>query len=151
VRTFTNGLAVSAFCLSALLGCSSDSAEPASTTKPEKTTTTAAQTPTTQLTDIEHQPGEGKYEGALADVTNAKCERSEGGWTATGTAKNPTKAAADYRIFISLLTAKDVTRGVVEVKLDQLGAGESTDYTQDLKVDEDDLHCVLRVERRASA
>lgn len=134
-------------------GCSSNTTddESSTTTTERATTTSAAATVTTQLNDIEHQPAEGEYQGALADVTDSACARSEGGWTATGTVTNSTDKPASYRIYVSLLTAEDVTKGVVEVQVDALEAGKSMDYTKDIALDAEDLHCVLRVERRPAA
>jgi len=130
-----------------LAGCAAD--EPAPTPTPTVTATSAALEP--GLTDVTDTPGSGEgLEGALSDTTTDSCARADDSWAVAGTVTNSTDADASYRIYVSLLNAANDTRALVQVDVDALAAGETTDWSTDIPVAEDGLSCILRVERYAA-
>ena len=130
-----------------LAGCSTDA--PAPTPTPSTTATAPAATP--GLTDVTDTPGSGEnLVGALADSATTSCERSGDAWTVAGTVTNPTDAPADYRIYVSLLSASNDTRALVQVDVSGVEAAATSDWTTEIPVAEDDLVCILRVERYES-
>jgi hypothetical protein len=148
----TPGLRIGATVLGALLvagamaGCTPTTAKP--TPKPSASAT--ALTP--GVTDVTNAPGTGEnLTGALKDTTVTACSQKGSSWTVSGTATNPTDAAADYRIYVSLLNATSDTRALKEVDVSALAAGAKTDWTTDIAVPDKNLTCVLRVERYATA
>lgn len=121
-----------------LAGCVNN-AEPA----PTQTTADAA------VTEITDQPGTTDgYVGARDDVEIEACEKDGESWVARGTVVNPTDAAQDYRIYVSWLDGSD-TRGLVQVDVDAVAAGASGEWSASAALPDDDLECVLRVERFA--
>lgn len=112
-------------------------------------TATAAAAPT--VTDITDDPGTAPdYVGALADVQQTGCELSGDAWTVTGTTNNPTDAAQNYRIYVSLLDPEQNTAALSQVDVAAVPAGGASDWEASLATDADDLSCVLRVERFAA-
>lgn len=115
-------------------------------------TETTAPTPSATTTpsdyvDITDQPGSGDdFVGALEDTEVTGCAADGDEWKVTGTVTNPADDAQSYRIYVSLLDGTD-TLGVSQVDVDDVAAGESTDWSATLPVSGDDLDCVLRVER----
>lgn len=99
--------------------------------------------------DIDNQPGEGEFEGALDDVV-FECAGSDGAWSASGTVTNSTDAAAGYRIFISFLDDAGETVALLEAAddLDGLEPGEARDWAVSFDSAAASLTCVPRVERR---
>ncbi|MBI5161841.1 MAG: hypothetical protein HY996_10580 [Micrococcales bacterium] len=133
--------------VAALAGCTGPKPDPTPTPKPSKTTA-AAQAP--GITNVTNAPGSGAgLVGALADSTVKTCELSGDAWKVAGTVKNPTQAAAAYRIYVSLLDAKGGTRALQEVDVDAM-AGTTEDWSADIRTAEKGLSCVLRVERYAA-
>ena len=127
-----------------LAGCTAGAPEP----KPTKTAD-AEQTP--GITDITDTPGSGEdLVGAIADNTMGSCERAGDEWTVSGTLNNPTDDPADYRIYVSLLNGANDTRALKQVDVDGVEGGGDEDWTTQIPVAEDDLTCVLRVERYAA-
>ncbi len=112
----------------------------------ETTTTTVA-----DITDVVNTPGTGEFVGALEDVADLTCEREDDGWRVTGTATNPTTDAVDYRIYISLLNGAAVTRALVETELLAVAASASATFDELIPLPDQDLRCVLRVERHVPA
>ena len=138
------GALAAALIATALAGCTTGTPEP-------KPTKTAAATQTPGLTDITDTPGSGEgLVGALADNTMGDCARKDDAWTVSGTVKNPTESPANYRIYVSLLNGANDTRALVQVDVDAVEAGGDKDWTTEIPVAEDDLSCVLRVERFAA-
>jgi hypothetical protein len=108
--------------------------------------------PTTRpeaVIDIENQPGEGTFEGALDDAV-FECERTDTGWRATGAVTNSTAAIVGYRIFVSFLDPAGETVALLEVADDLavVAAGEERAWEVGFDSGADDLTCVARVERR---
>lgn len=123
-----------------LAGCTTAAPEP----KPTKTAESLAP----GITDIDDTPGSGEnLEGALADSKVATCERDGDEWTVDGTVTNPTDAEADYRIYVSLLNGTNDTRALVQVDVDGVAPDATEDWDVSIPVAEDELSCVLRVER----
>lgn len=112
-------------------------------------TTPASTSVPDAVIDIDNQPGEGEFEGALDDV-EFECAGSDGAWTASGTVTNSTDAPAGYRVFISFLDAAGETAALVEADddLDGLEPGESREWTVSFDSPSASLDCVARVERR---
>lgn len=101
------------------------------------------------ITEIVHQPASGDFVGALADITDHTCEKTVDGWRVTGTATNPTNDTADYRIYVSLINGSAATRALVETEVAGVAAGQGGSFDTLIALPDDDLRCVLRVERRA--
>lgn len=144
-----SGIAAVAFALlvtgGALTGCTNTAPEPTPT--PTATETEAAP----GITDIQDTPGSGEgLVGALSDTQVATCERDGDAWTVDGTVKNSSDAAASYRIYVSLLTASGETRALTQVNVDAIDAGAESEWSTSVDLAEDDLDCVLRVERYAA-
>jgi hypothetical protein len=121
-------------------------------TKTPKATSTAKAVAKPGLTETTHAPGSGEnLVGAVADTKVTSCAQKGDGWTVAGTATNPTDAAVDYRIYISLLDKSNDTRALVETDLDGVAAKASQDWSKDIAVTDKNLTCVLRVERYETA
>jgi len=112
---------------------------------------TVVSTPTTaaDILDTIHAPATGDFVGALVDITNDTCERVSEGWHVTGEATNPTAAAVDYRVYISLINGATTTRALVETEILSVAPGAVGAFDTVIAMPEDNLRCVLRVERRA--
>ncbi|MET0296460.1 MAG: hypothetical protein ABW024_03600 [Microbacterium sp.] len=145
----TRSLALAAALLiagGALAGCTGGDPEPT----PTSTATDAAAEP--GVTDITDAPGSGEgLTGALADTTTDTCEKSGDGWSVVGTVTNSSDAAADYRIYVSLLNGANDTRGLQQVNVTAVEPGATNDWESSIAVADDDLTCVLRVERYPAA
>jgi PBP1b-binding outer membrane lipoprotein LpoB len=129
-----------------LAGCTSDAAP-----KPTPTPTASETAPEPGITDITDTPGSGEgLVGALADSAVETCERSGDAWKVAGTVTNSSDAAATYRIYVSLLNAATDTRALTQVDVAEVAPGATEDWSTDVAVAEDDLSCVLRVERYAA-
>lgn len=114
--------------------------------EPEPTPTASEQAP--GVTDIEDAPGSGEgLVGALEDAEVEACEAADGGWAVNGTVTNSTDAEADYRIYVSLLNGAGDTRGLTQVDVDDVAAGDTQQWDTSVELEDDDLSCVLRVER----
>ncbi|WP_227531160.1 hypothetical protein [Microbacterium tenebrionis] len=112
----------------------------------------ASSTLTPGITDITDTPGSGEnLVGALADATVSTCELGDGSWTVDGTVKNPTKDSVSYRIYVSLLNEAGDTRSLSQVDVDGVGEGAEEEWATTVDLTDEDLTCVLRVERYAAA
>lgn len=130
-----------------LAGCTADDGAPT----PDPTASGSAEAQEPGVTDITDAPGSGEgLVGAAGDAVTETCELSDGAWVATGTVTNPTDAAADYRIYVSLLNGSNDTRGLQQVNVDGVEPGGTADWESSIAVADDDLTCVLRVERYAA-
>ena len=133
--------------MTAVAGCT-PTAKP--THKPSATASATALSP--GITDITDPPGTGaNLAGALKDTTVTACTQKGSAWSVTGTVTNPTTAAADYRIYVSLLNPSNDTRALKQVDVDALAASANADWSADIPVNEKNLSCVLRVERYVTA
>jgi hypothetical protein len=102
------------------------------------------------ITDIEDTPGSGEgLQGALSDSQVTTCERDGDAWSVEGTVTNSSAAAASYRIYVSLLAADGSTRALTQVNVDAIEPAAESDWATTIDLAEDDLSCVLRVERYA--
>jgi len=130
-----------------LAGCTNNGTEE----QPEPTESSAAEEQTPGVTDITDAPGTGEnLQGALADSTVEECKRSGDEWTVKGSVTNSTDASVTYRIYVSLLNGANDTRALSQVDVDATEPGATADWNIDIAVAEDDLTCVLRVERYES-
>lgn len=101
------------------------------------------------ITEIIHAPGAGEFVGALTDITNVTCVQVGEGLQVTGDATNSTSAPVDYRIYISLINGAATTRALVEAEVLAVAPGAVGSFDKLVSLSDDDLRCVLRVERRA--
>jgi hypothetical protein len=128
-----------------LAGCTADAAP-----KPTPTASASATAPAPGITDITDTPGSGEnLVGALSDSAVTTCERSDDSWKVAGTVTNSSDGPASYRIYVSLLTAATDTRALTQVDVAEVAPGATEEWSTDAAVAEDDLSCVLRVERYA--
>jgi hypothetical protein len=143
--------AVAAVLALGLAGCTGGTGD-AKATKTPKPTSTSVANEKPGLTETTHAPGSGEgLVGAVSDTKVTACEQKGDAWSVTGTATNPTDAAADYRIYVSLLDKSNQTRALVEVDLDGVASKATQDWSKDIQVGDKNLTCVLRVERYAAA
>lgn len=99
------------------------------------------------VVDITEQQGSvEEFVGALEDAETDRCEAAEGGWVGEGTVTNPTGAAQSYRLYVAFTENGD-TRGLVQVDVESVPAGESAPWRAEADLSGDGLQCVLRVER----
>jgi len=137
--------------LVALGGCSDSSVKnDAATDETDHAAEEQASTTAPAITDVANPPATGEYVGALVDVTDQTCDQVGDGWQVTGVATNPTSAAVDYRIYISLLDGAAATRALVETEALAVAPGASGDFDTLIPMPDNNLRCVLRVERRAA-
>lgn len=148
-RLVSTALATGAL-LVLLTGCTggTDGAAPS----PSPSTSASASPETIPgTTDVTDTPGSGEgLVGALADTQQQTCELDGEAWTVAGTVTNPTDAAADYRIYVSLLAAGGDTRALKQVDVPAVAAAATSDWTVSIPTAEEGLTCVLRVERYAA-
>lgn len=144
-RTPTLGLIAALMLTGGLVaGCTANGPEPTETPTPS----TLAESLEPGVTDITDAPGSGEgLVGAAADAVTDTCEASGEGWATTGTVTNPTDAAVDYRIYVSLLNGANDTRGLQQVDVVDVAPGATSIWESLIAVPDDDLTCVLRVER----
>lgn len=86
------------------------------------------------------------FVGALEDATVEKCEAGGDGWLSEGTVTNPTDDTLSYRIYVAFNENRD-TRGLTQVDLANVAAGETVPWSVEAPIGGDNLTCVLRVER----
>lgn len=78
-------------------------------------------------------------------------EKEGGVWLARGTVTNRGTEAAVYRIYASAMGDGGAqTRGVVQVDVPAVAAGESAEWQAELPLADAELELVLRVERAAA-
>lgn len=98
-------------------------------------------------TSIDPGSADDGYVGAVADVTDLACEQQDGGWQASGLVTNPTDGAVDYRIYVSFVGEDGETRGLIQVDVADVAAGAEEPWETDMGLEDEDLRCLLRVER----
>ena len=133
---------------------STDTATAATAADVATTVADTAAVPTTAVDaviDIEDQPGEGTFAGALDDA-DFECERTATGWSAAGTVTNSSDGPAAYRIFISFVDGAGETIALLQAEDDlaDVEPGDARDWSVGFDSDVDGLTCVARVERRAA-
>ena len=136
--------------LLAACSASSDSSQPSAVQSSGQGTIPATSSTVADIIDTEHEPASGEFVGALSDISNQTCEQQDDGWHVTGEATNPTAATVDYRIYISLVNGATVTRGLVETEVLSVAAGSVGDFDTVIALPDNDLRCILRVERRST-
>ena len=100
--------------------------------------------------NAKHTPGTlSDFVGAKNDVHDVKCERVGASWDAAGKLTNPTTAAVKYRVYVSFMSG-DTTVGITEFDSGRVAPKATEPFQSGVKVDGDDLRCVLRVERTAA-
>ena len=109
-------------------------------------------TPTQAVSNVSIQPGQStdKFVGAAADVTTNVCKADGAGWKASGTVKNSSGAAANYRIYVALNRKGSTdTRALLQVDK-SVANGKTEPWEVDAAVIDADLICIMRVERTAA-
>lgn len=86
------------------------------------------------------------FTGASQDAEVTTCESVGSIWVAEGTVTNPTDQEQTYRVYVGFTKNRD-TRGLVQVDVASVAAGESESFTAEAELSDTDLSCVLRVER----
>ncbi|MPV51391.1 MULTISPECIES: hypothetical protein [unclassified Pseudactinotalea] len=160
-RSSSATLGLGILCLALMAGCSDDGS---ATSDPSSEQTVGAEGTTSEPTpdespdsadgakpdtvvDLEEQPGSQEgYVGALGDAELATCATRDGALEVTGDVTNPQKEAQSYRIYVSAMQGSD-TRGLTQVDVSAVGPGETASWEARLDLTDDDLTCVLRVER----
>lgn len=100
-----------------------------------------------KVIELNDQPGSVEdYTGALDDVELDTCSAGAGGLQVAGTVTNPESSTQDYRIYISAMAGDD-TVGLVQVDVTNVAGGETAEWDNLLDLTQEDLECVLRVER----
>lgn len=146
-RPLITGATIAVLAL-ALVGCTPDDGPEPNPSPSATESTDAAEEQTPGITDVQDTPGSGEgLTGALVDTTTTTCERGDEGWTVAGTVTNPAEGAVNYRIYVSLLTEDQDTRALQQVNVDGVEPGATADWSASIPLEEDDLSCVLRVER----
>lgn len=104
------------------------------------------------VVDVTDTPGslEG-FEGAREDAEVLSFEKEGEVWLARGTVTNRGTEAVVYRIYASAMgDGGSTTRGVVQVDVPAVAAGESAQWQAELPLADAELELVLRVERAAA-
>jgi hypothetical protein len=102
-----------------------------------------------ELPGVKVQPGTASdgFDGARSDVTDLSCkDDGKGAWNVSGTVRNSTNKAVNYRIYTSFLRGTE-TLGLVETDLENVKANDSRKWSGSMTIDADKVDCVLRVER----
>lgn len=140
--------------------CSADDSDGSETTSPsvEATTSGPEDSPEAGETDggdpggtSEITDGFGSvdgYEGALDDVTVARCEGTDDGVQVAGTVQNSAGETRSYRIYVSVMSDGD-TLAIKQVDVPDVGADAAADWETLVIANGDPIECVLRVERFA--
>jgi hypothetical protein len=110
---------------------------------------TAAVSDAPELPGVKVQPGTASdgFDGARSDVSDLSCKADgNGAWNVSGTVKNSTNKAVNYRIYTSFLRGTE-TLGLVETDLENVKANDTKKWSGSMTIDADKVDCVLRVER----
>jgi hypothetical protein len=109
-------------------------------------------TPTQAVSQVSVQPGQStdKFVGAASDVTTDSCKKEGGSWKISGKVKNSSGSTAKYRIYVALNRKGSTdTRGLLQVDK-TVDNGKTEDWSTSAAIGDDDLICILRVERTAA-
>lgn len=102
---------------------------------------------TDTLVEVTDTPGSvDGFVGAIDDAEIVTCESQSGVWVGEGTVTNPTDTAQNYRVYVSF-NHKGNTRGLVQVDVENVAAGEQATWATEAALLGAGLECVLRVER----
>lgn len=144
---YLSALVVAAALAVAATGCSSDDTEASpDTSAPAETTTTAPKPPAEIRVFVAPGTAEG-FEGARKDVTAENCTRSDTGWLTDGTLVNPTDTVVSYRVYTSFNDPSGELRALVQTDVNDVAPGAEGSWLNQVEVTDDNLTCVLRVER----
>lgn len=111
--------------------------------------TSAAVSIAPELPGVKVQPGTASdgFDGARSDVSGLSCKADgKGAWNVSGTVKNSTDTAVNYRIYTSFLHGTE-TLGLVETDLENVKANDTKKWSGSMTINVDKVDCVLRVER----
>jgi hypothetical protein len=135
---------VLALAISVVTGCSSSAPTP----EPSISASAGPQSVGAGFTDIEDNPGSGKgLHSAPKDASVRVCAAKTGGWDVVGRVVNSFHAASKYRIYVSLLNARQETRALVQLDIAPVAPGATRGWSTSIPVKETGLKCILRVER----
>jgi hypothetical protein len=128
-----------------LAGCSSSGKDNSNSPAPSGGTTA------TDVIKVNTPPGTAKhFVGARKDVTALNCKQDGSSWVVAGKVTNPSTTKADYRIYTSFMNKVNDTRGLLETDVNAVAPEATEDWTGKLALADEDLKCVLRVERTKS-
>lgn len=100
-----------------------------------------------KVIEMPDQPGSVEdYEGALEDADLETCESQDGALQVPGTVTNPESEELDYRIYVSAMDGNG-TQGIVQVDVTGVAGGDPAEWSTKINLSNEDLDCVLRVER----
>lgn len=119
--------------------------DPDAVTIPETTLTPA-------VVEVTDEPGlaDDDFVGARSDTTLDRCEAADGQFVAAGEVTNSSGTDASYRIYVSFnLPDSAQSRGLIQVDL-EVADGATEPWEASAPLEEDDLECILRVERVAA-
>lgn len=132
--------------------CSADESSPvpAGTSSPLTPSTRVEAGPA--LVDIVVEPGTGTdFVGAIEDVVAQSCRRDPAGWRTEGTVTNSADAGSSYRIYTSFLDSEGALRALLQSDVPAVDPGLSGSWSGTVDLADDNLTCVLRVERSSTA
>lgn len=100
-----------------------------------------------KVIEITDQPGSVEdYVGAVEDAEVDTCSAGGNGLDVAGTVTNPESVAHDYRLYVSAMADGD-TVGLVQVDVGDVAGGETAEWEVQMELTQEDIDCVLRVER----
>lgn len=103
-----------------------------------------------KVIEIADQPGSVEdYAGAVEDAELDTCAADGDGLDIAGTVTNPESDTEDYRLYVSAMTDGD-TVGLVQVDVADVAGGETAEWESQMDLAQEDIDCVLRVERFAA-
>ena len=106
-----------------------------------------AASPAAAHVQVSHAPGSlAGFTGARGDAEVSSFAKGPEGWLARGTVTNPEAGTVDYRLCVSA-TDGATTRGLVQVDVAGVAAGESAGWEARFPLEDEELRLVLRVER----
>lgn len=135
-----------------VVGCSSD--DRSSVISPDGNGDASSSTEAKPPADINVnvQPGTGEgYVGARTDVTAESCTREGDAWVTSGTVRNPTDQPADYRVYTSFNDDAGDLRALVQSDVSGVAPGADGEWRGTATAPEENLTCILRVERVTAA
>lgn len=94
--------------------------------------------------------GDGAYVGARSDVQLLSCQGTASGGAASGEVTNPEDERQDYRIYVSAVV-DGATVAVTQVDVTGVDPDVTAAWETELGTTDDEISCILRVERTASA
>ncbi|GAA4479509.1 hypothetical protein GCM10023190_22710 [Enteractinococcus fodinae] len=103
-----------------------------------------------KVIEIADQPGSVEdYVGAAEDAEIDTCAAGGDSLDVAGTVTNPESETHDYLLYVSAMTEGD-TVGLVQVDVADVAGGDSAEWESQMDLAQEDIDCVLRVERFAA-